>query len=229
MLKRTIYKYDEKTKEYVGAGTTILDPLETKLQGKNIYLLPKNATFIKPKEVEDGYVNVWDGRLWKRTEDNRGKEYWLPEDVYGAPARIMKELGALPEGATTTAPEQTLKELKAAKIKEAGTLFAQKRDTVRFIDLPSGKNYGFDCASEDITNFMAAYTPLMIEKSGGTGYKVWLNQINKGLVTLDYADMKFTYDTVRTSQLEAYTWYEAIKVQINACTTKEELDNITLE
>ena len=141
----------------------------------------------------------------------------------------MKELGALPEGATTTAPEQTLEELKAAKIKEADILFAQKRDTIRFIDLPSGKNYGFDCASEDITNFMAAYTPLMIEKSGDTGYKVWLNQTNKGLVTLDYADMKFTYDAVRTSQLEAYMWYEAIKVQINACTTKEELDNITLE
>lgn len=229
MLKRTIYKYDEKTKEYIGAGTTMLDPLETKLQGKNIYLLPKNATFIKPKEVEDGYVNVWDGGLWKRTEDNRGKEYWLPEDVYGAPARIMEELGPFPEGATTTTPEQTLEELKAAKIKEAGTLFAQKRDTIRFIGLPSGKNYGFDCASEDITNFMAAYTPLMIEKSGGTGYKVWLNQTNKGLVTLDYADMKFIYNTVRTSQLEAYMWYEAIKVQINACTTKEELDNITLE
>lgn len=115
MLKRTIYKYDEKTKEYIGAGTTILDPLETKLQEKNIYLLPKNATFIKPKEVEDGYVNVWDGRLWKRTEDNRGKEYWLPEDVYGAPARIMKELGPFPEGAIFTAPEQTEEEKKNEK------------------------------------------------------------------------------------------------------------------
>lgn len=125
--------------------------------------------------------------------------------------------------------EPTLEELKEAKIKEVGALFAKRRDAIRFIDLPSGKNYGFDCTSEDITNFMAAYTPLMIEKSGSTGYKVWLNQTTKGLVTLDYADMKYTYDTVRTSQLEAYTWYEAIKLQFNACTTKEELDNITLE
>lgn len=123
----------------------------------------------------------------------------------------------------------TFEELKEAKIKEASALFAKRRDAIRFIDLPSGKNYGFDCASEDITNFMAAYTPLMIEKSGSTGYKVWLNQTTKGLVTLDYADMKYTYNTVRTSQLEAYTWYEAIKLQFNACTTKEELDNITLE
>ena len=223
-----VYKYDEQTKEYIGTEQVLIDPLETELQGKNIYLLPANATFISPI-LQDGYASVWNGKEWQQIEDNRGKEYWLPEDVYGAPARIMKELGPFPEGATTTTPEQTLEELKAAKIKEAGTLFAQKRDTIRFIDLPSGKNYGFDCASEDITNFMAAYTPLMIEKSGGTGYKVWLNQTNKGLVTLDYADMKFTYNTVRTSQLEAYMWYEAIKVQINACTTKEELDNITLE
>lgn len=224
-----VYKYDEKTKEFIGTEEALLDPLETELQGENVYLLPANATFIEPTEEQEGYVNVWNGKTWEQVEDNRGVEYWLSEDKFGAPAREMKELGALPEGATTTAPEQTLEELKAAKIKEAGTLFAQKRDTIRFIVLPSGKNYGFDCASEDITNFMAAYTPLMIEKSGGTGYKVWLNQTNKGLVTLDYADMQFTYDTVRTSQLEAYTWYEAIKVQINACTTKEELDNITLE
>ena len=224
-----VYKYNEDTKEYISTEQAMIDPLETKKQGKNIYLLPANATFTAPTEAQEGYVNVWNGTAWEQVEDNRGVEYWLPEDAYGAPAKIMKKLGALPEGATTVAPEQTLEELKAAKIKEAGTLFAQKRDTIRFIDLPSGKNYGFDCASEDITNFMAAYTPLMIEKSGGTGYKVWLNQTNKGLVTLDYADMKFVYDTVRTSQLEAYTWYEAIKVQINACTTKEELDNITLE
>ena len=110
-----VYKYDEKTKEYISTEQALLDPLETKLQGKNIYLLPKNATFIKPKEVENGYVNVWDGGLWKRTEDNRGKEYWLPEDVYGAPARIMKELGPFPEGAIFTAPEQTEEEKKNEK------------------------------------------------------------------------------------------------------------------
>lgn len=223
-----VYKYNDNG-EYTGTEEALLDPLETEQQGKNIYLLPTNATFTEPSETQEGCVNVWNGEAWEQLEDNRGIEYWLPEDKYGASAHEMKELGALPEGATTTAPEQTFEELKAAKIKEAGTLFAQKRDTVRFIDLPSGKNYGFDCAPEDITNFMAAYTPLMIEKSGGTGYKVWLNQTNKGLVTLDYADMKFTYDTVRTSQLEAYMWYEAIKVQINVCTTKEELDNITLD
>lgn len=115
MLKQTIYKYDEKTKEYIGTGITFLDPLETTLQGKFIYLLPANATFVKPNELDDGYVNVWDGRLWKKTEDNRGKEYWLPEDVYGSPARVMKDLGPLPENAIFTPPEQTEEEKKNKK------------------------------------------------------------------------------------------------------------------
>lgn len=126
-------------------------------------------------------------------------------------------------------PQPTLEELKAAKINEAGGEFAKRRDAIRFVDLPSGNRYGFDCAPEDITNFMAAYTPLMVEKSGSTGYKVWLNETEKGLVTIDYTDMKFTYDTVRISQLEAYEWYEIIKVQIKAVQTKEELDAIVLE
>ena len=101
-----VYKYDEKTKEYIGTEEALLDPLETEQQGENIYLLPANATFTAPTEPQDGYVNVWNGEAWQEVEDNRGVEYWLPEDTYGAPAREMKELGALPEGATLTPPKQ---------------------------------------------------------------------------------------------------------------------------
>lgn len=105
-----VYKYDEKTKEYIRTEEAQLDPLETKKQGTNVYLLPANATFTEPTEAQEGYVNVWNGEAWEQVEDNRGVEYWLPEDKFGAPARVMKELGALPEGATLTPPEQTLDE-----------------------------------------------------------------------------------------------------------------------
>lgn len=101
-----VYKYNENG-EYIGTEEALLDPLETKQQGENIYLLPANATFTAPTEPQDGYVNVWNGTAWEQVEDNSGVEYWLPEDKFGAPAREMKELGALPEGATTTPPEQT--------------------------------------------------------------------------------------------------------------------------
>ena len=102
-----VYKYNEDTKEYISTEQAMIDPLETKKQGKNIYLLPANATFTAPTEAQEGYVNVWNGEAWEQVEDNRGVEYWLPEDTYGAPAHEMKELGALPEGARLTSPEQT--------------------------------------------------------------------------------------------------------------------------
>lgn len=105
-----VYKYDEDTKEYISTETALLDPLETKQQGKNIYLLPANATFTAPTEPQDGYVNVWNGEAWEQVQDNRGVEYWMPEDKFGAPARVMKELGALPKGATLTPPKQTQEE-----------------------------------------------------------------------------------------------------------------------
>ena len=40
-----IYMFDGETKEYIGAEDALLDPLETKKQGKPVYLLPANAVF----------------------------------------------------------------------------------------------------------------------------------------------------------------------------------------
>lgn len=105
-----VYKYDEKTKEYISTETALLDPLETKKQQKNIYLLPANATFTEPPEAQEGFACVWSGAEWQEVEDHRGTKYWLPGEGYGTPAHEMKALGPLPEGATTTAPEQTLDE-----------------------------------------------------------------------------------------------------------------------
>ena len=216
-----VYKYDEKTKEYIGTEKALLDPLETEQQGENIYLLPANATFTAPTEPQDGYVNVWNGTAWEQVEDNRGVEYWLPEDTYGAPAREMKELGALPEGATLTPPEQTLQEAKADKHREAGALFAKKRDAIRQIAISDGNTYGFDCANEDITNFMASWKAA--EVSGSTPYKVWIADGGKGLITMQLVDFDTVFKAVRDSQLEAYAWYGTVDAKIQACETKEKL------
>ena len=96
--------------------------------------------------------------------------------------------------------------------------FVKRRDAIRFMNLPSGNRYGFDCAPEDITNFMAAYTPLAIKGEGNTGYKVWLSEEEKGLVILTYEDLDFAYNFVRTSQLSAYAWLASSQAKINAVT-----------
>lgn len=97
-----------------------------------------------------------------------------------------------------------------------GAEFANRRDAVRWVNLPSGNRYGFDCAVEDISNFMAAYTPLLIAGSGETGYKVWKSETEKGLVILPFADMQAAYNYVRESQLSAYAWLASSQEKVNA-------------
>lgn len=120
-----VYKYNEKG-IFVGAEETELDPLESELQGKEIYLLPPNATFTAPEEKE-GFASVWDGEKWTMVEDHRGTKYWLPEDKYGEPAREMKDVGVLPDGASLTEPEPTAEELAEQELAQAK---AERADAV---------------------------------------------------------------------------------------------------
>lgn len=126
--------------------------------------------------------------------------------------------------------EPTLDELKEAKSQKAGEVFATKRDAIRWVKVDEIHTYGFDCASEDITNFLAAYTFLdtQVEKSNTTMYKVWLDKENKGIVELNLEQMSKVFNDVRTSQFKAYAWYENIKQQINNCQSKEELNAINI-
>ena len=126
-------------------------------------------------------------------------------------------------------PAPTEEELKTTKLQEAGSIFAQKRDARRFVKLDENRYYGFDCASEDITNFLARWTPLVMMGGGESQYKVWINETNKDLVMLSLADYNLVYQVVSASQLEAYDWYKVVQTQIKACTTKEELEAIALE
>ena len=113
-------------------------------------------------------------------------------------------------------------------INAAGAEFAKRRDEIRWVEI-DGITYGFDCSVDDITNFMAAYTPLMVKQDGEKGYKVWLDKGKKGLVMFNYAGMQKAYDTVRSSQLAAYAWYEDIKTKLIAVTEaegKEKLEEV---
>ena len=128
----------------------------------------------------------------------------------------------------------TIEEAIEVKMEYLGAKFAEERDKIRFVTLKEEIKdneataipavvYGFDCAPEDITNFMAAFTPLMVAKSGATAYKVWLNEDRKGIVELTYEDMQKVYNEVRSSQLFAYAKYEEKRQEVLAATTTEEV------
>ena len=121
-------------------------------------------------------------------------------------------------------PLPTLAERKEKALDLAREAFAARRDRVRYVD-----GYGYDCASDDITNFMAAYTPLLVAGEGLTQYKVHLPSGDKTIVTLTADTMTRVYTAVRTSQLADYAWYEDLRTQINDAQTEEELASILRE
>lgn len=129
------YKYNASTKEYLYAEAAFLDPLETKLQGKDVYLIPADSTTEAPLDPKDGHAVCWNGSAWEYIEDHRkqqdrhgshptgqGTPYWLEGDTYQSPARYMEALGPLPEGALLTQPE------KPQDVIDAETLAQAKRE-----------------------------------------------------------------------------------------------------
>ena len=135
------YKFDAATKEYLYAEEAFRDPLESKAQGRDVWLLPADSTFTAPLEPEDGYAVCWNGSAWEYKEDHRqkrdkggvivedsGTPYWMPEDIWERPARYMTELGKLPDGALLARPE------KPAEVLEAEALAAAKSTRAALVE-----------------------------------------------------------------------------------------------
>ena len=209
-----VYKYDEQTKEYIGTEQALIDPLETELQGKEIYLLPANATFAIPV-LKDGFASVFNGK-WENIEDNRGKEYWLDTDTFGTPARKMKELGAFPANAVFTAPAKTLEQLKQDKILEFKSI--RDNEEVKPIEY-KGNLFDFDDKARDRIN--SAIIALSI-----TGQSIeWTTADNVNvLVTAD--DLRGIVANVAVRSNELHVKYRELKERVENCVTKEELDSI---
>ena len=58
------YKYDTETKRYIGIVECQKDPLESKKQGCDIWLLPADSTFVEPLPEKEGFYVVWNGNEW---------------------------------------------------------------------------------------------------------------------------------------------------------------------
>lgn len=210
-----VYKYDEETKEYLGEETALINPLESELQGKDIYLLPANATFEKPN-LQDGFASVFNGEQWENIEDNRGKEYWLETDTFGTPAHTMKELGAFPAGAVFVAPVKTLEQLKADKILE----FKYKRDAEEVKPIQYGdKLFDYDDKARD--RISAAIIALDVSK----GQIAWTTADNTE-VMVNADDLRGVIAAVAMRSNELHVKYRKLKEQVEACTTKEQLEKI---
>lgn len=214
---QTAYLYDEQTKEYKSEVNAQLDPLESEKAGQDIYLLPANATWLKPTP-KDGYASVWKGESWDMLEDHRKQEYWLPGDKYGAPAREMKELGALPEGAKLTAPERTLDEAKPAKI----VAFKAERDAEEVQPVEyKGNLYDYDDKSRDRIN--AAIIALDAQ---GEGANIAWTLADNSSVNVTANDLRMVIANVAIRSNDLHVKYRTLKEKILACKTVAKLEKI---
>jgi hypothetical protein len=59
-----IYHYDPITKEYAGESDARLDPLESKKQGENVYLIPANTATEKPPIPNENEIVMFDNNNW---------------------------------------------------------------------------------------------------------------------------------------------------------------------
>lgn len=61
------HKYDEN-KYYAGQQDCQLDPVATKREGHEVWLLPANCTWEEPLEEKEGYKIKWNGEAWEYEE-----------------------------------------------------------------------------------------------------------------------------------------------------------------
>lgn len=105
-----IYNYDGISGEYIGTSDARESPLE-----QRVYLIPANATDIKPPKANNGYVVCFnDDGAWEQVKDERGTIYY---DRNNNEVKITK-LRQDTTGLSKVKNEPSIDELKARKMLE---------------------------------------------------------------------------------------------------------------
>lgn len=115
-----VYKFNPITKEYEGIQQAQLDPIQTKKQGKNIYLLPINSTFEIPPEKQEGKAIIFENDNWLLKTDYRGRKAYNNEGLL-----IISYIGDL-KGSDKLLTEEQIEGI------ENGTLIWKNGEIVKY-------------------------------------------------------------------------------------------------
>ena len=216
-MTKKVYQFDVENKTY--KGELILDDSDKSPSGA--WNVPGDCVEVAPPTPQENYIPVWNGAAWVETEDYRGKEYWLPGDTYGTPGREVKEIGPLPEGAMLTPPEQSLEELKTAKIAS----MKAERDTKEVEPIEyNGHLYDYDDKARDRIN--AAI--IALDMAGEEATLQWTTADNTN-ATVTAQDLRNIIAAVAMRSNTLHEQYRVAKEAVNAAETKEEVEAVTLE
>ena len=66
-----LYNYDKNTKEYLSTTIASADPMETKIKGEFVPLVPAYATLLEPPTTDKNEVAIFNGKVWEIKKDFR--------------------------------------------------------------------------------------------------------------------------------------------------------------
>ena len=158
------YLYDEKTKQFVKEQEGYLDPLETKAQGKNVYIVPPFSTTEKPNltSLKDNEILVYKGGKWTVEQEfyvgkivdcqgERAVKYVTDNDLTFEPCdggfKIVEK--PLPK-------EKTLEELKEEKHAELKRIMQTRRNAIQ-VEFGGGTFDANESAQENMIVLLKAF------------------------------------------------------------------------
>lgn len=120
-----LYNYDKNTKEYLSTTLASADPMETKIKGEFVPLVPACATVIEPPKTGENEVAIFNGKAWEIKKDFRVSHKICDENFN---IKDITEIGEIEEKYLVTADMAKLIKENPNKFKIQNEEIAQKTE-----------------------------------------------------------------------------------------------------
>lgn len=120
-----LYNYDKNTKEYLSITLASADPMETKIRGEFVPLVPACATVIEPPKTGENEVAIFNGKVWEIKKDFRVSHKICDENFN---IKDITEIGEIEENYLITTEMAKLIKENPDKFKIQNEEIAQKTE-----------------------------------------------------------------------------------------------------
>lgn len=120
-----LYNYDKNTKEYLSTTLASADPMETKIKGEFVPLVPAYATLIEPPTTGENEVAIFNGKVWEIKKDFRVSHKICDENFN---IKDITEIGEIEENYLITTEMAELIKENPDKFKIQNEEIAQKTE-----------------------------------------------------------------------------------------------------
>ena len=120
-----LYNYDKNTKEYLSTTLASADPMESKIKGEFVPLVPAYATLIEPPTTGENEVAIFNGKVWEIKKDFRVSHKICDENFN---IKDITEIGEIEENYLITTEMAELIKENPDKFKIQNEEIAQKTE-----------------------------------------------------------------------------------------------------